>query len=63
MGGEADGGGRLQTEQPPDLPLSLSSSASSSSSSSSPQPAEPAPPQRGLADTEERGVEPLEDSQ
>lgn len=32
MGGEADGGGRLQTEQPPDLPLSLSSTSSSSSS-------------------------------
>ncbi|XP_059192221.1 nucleus accumbens-associated protein 2-like [Centropristis striata] len=68
MGGEADGGGRLQTEQPPDLPLSLSSSVSSSSSSSSsshpsPQPAEPAPPHRGLVDTEERGAEPLEDSQ
>lgn len=65
MGGEADGGGRLQTEQPPDLPLSLSSASSSSSSSShpSPQPAEPAPPHRGLADTDERGSEPLEDSQ
>ncbi|XP_047447131.1 nucleus accumbens-associated protein 2-like [Mugil cephalus] len=64
-GGEAEGGGRLQTEQPPDLPLSLSSSSSSSSSSShpSPQPAEPAPPHRGLADTDERGAEPLEDSQ
>ncbi|XP_005949535.1 nucleus accumbens-associated protein 2 [Haplochromis burtoni] len=65
MGGEAEGDGRLQTEQPPDLPLSLSSSSSSSSSSShpSPQPAEPAPPHRALADTDERGVEPLEDSQ
>ncbi|XP_069001431.1 nucleus accumbens-associated protein 2-like [Embiotoca jacksoni] len=67
MGGEADGGGRLQTEQPPDLPLSLSSASSSSSSSSSshpsPQPAEPAPPHRGLADTDERGAEPLEHSQ
>ncbi|XP_070819883.1 nucleus accumbens-associated protein 2-like [Chaetodon trifascialis] len=65
MVGEADGGGRLQTEQPPDLPLSLSSTSSSSSSSShpSPQPAEPAPPHRGLADTDERGAEPLEDSQ
>lgn len=65
MGGEADGGGRLQTDQTPDLPVSLSSSASSSSSSShpSPQPAEPAPPHRGLADTEERGAEALEDSQ
>lgn len=63
MGGEADGEGRLQTEQPPDLPLSLSSTSSSSSSSShaSPQPAEPAPPH--MADTEERGAEPLEDSQ
>ncbi|KAA8592840.1 hypothetical protein FQN60_018295 [Etheostoma spectabile] len=66
MGGESDGGGRLQTDQTPDLPVSLSSSASSSSSSSSssshpsPQPAEPAPPHRGLADTEERN---LEDSQ
>ncbi|XP_075938591.1 nucleus accumbens-associated protein 2-like [Anarhichas minor] len=58
MGGEADGGGRLQTE-PPDLPLS----SSSSSSHPSPQPAEPAPPHRVLADTEERGAEPLEDSQ
>ncbi|XP_018548828.1 nucleus accumbens-associated protein 2 [Lates calcarifer] len=67
MAGEADGGGRLQTEPPSDLPLSLSSSSASSSSSSSshpsPQPAEPAPPHRGLADTEERGAEPLEDSQ
>nr|XP_020450758.1 nucleus accumbens-associated protein 2-like isoform X2 [Monopterus albus] len=64
MGGEADEGGRLQTEQPQDLPLSLSSSSSSSSSSHpSPQPAEPAPPHRGLADREERGAEPLEDSQ
>ncbi|XP_053180703.1 nucleus accumbens-associated protein 2-like [Scomber japonicus] len=70
MGGEADGGGRLQTEQPPDLPLSLSSSSSASSSASSsssshpsPQPAEPAPAHRGLADTDERGEEPLEDSQ
>uniref|UniRef100_A0A665W332 NACC family member 2 n=1 Tax=Echeneis naucrates TaxID=173247 RepID=A0A665W332_ECHNA len=64
MGGEADGGGRLQTEPPSDLPLSLSSSSSSSSSSHpSPQPAEPAPTHRGLVDTEEMGVEPLEDSQ
>ncbi|XP_040011614.1 nucleus accumbens-associated protein 2-like [Xiphias gladius] len=68
IAGEADGGGRLQTEPPSDLPLSLSSSSSSSSSSASsshpsPQPAEPAPPHRGLADTEERGAEPLEDSQ
>ena len=66
MGGEADGGGRLQAEPPPDLPLSLSSTSSSSSSSSShpsPQPAEPAPPHRGLAETDERGVGPLEDSQ
>ncbi|KAM7415503.1 hypothetical protein PAMA_017826 [Pampus argenteus] len=67
MGDETDGGGRLQTEQPPDLPLSMSSSASSSSSSSSssshpsPQPAEPT--HRGLADTCERGLGPLEDSQ
>uniref|UniRef100_A0A8C2WQJ7 NACC family member 2 n=1 Tax=Cyclopterus lumpus TaxID=8103 RepID=A0A8C2WQJ7_CYCLU len=62
---EADGGGRLQTEQPPELPLSMSSSASSSSSSShsSPQPAEPVPSHRGLVDAEERGAEPLEDSQ
>ncbi|XP_031695106.1 nucleus accumbens-associated protein 2-like isoform X2 [Anarrhichthys ocellatus] len=58
MGGEADGGGRLQTE-PPDLPLS----SSSSSSHPSPQPAEPTPPHRVLADTEERGAEPLEGSQ
>lgn len=65
IGGEADGEGRLQTEQPPDLPLSLSSSSSSSSSSShpSPQPTEPAPPHRALADTDEQGAEPLEDSQ
>ncbi|XP_058492678.1 nucleus accumbens-associated protein 2-like [Solea solea] len=64
MGSEADGGGRLQTEPPAHLPLSLSSSSSSSSSSHpSPQPAEPAPSHRGLADTEERGAEPLEDSQ
>uniref|UniRef100_A0A672YNI0 NACC family member 2 n=1 Tax=Sphaeramia orbicularis TaxID=375764 RepID=A0A672YNI0_9TELE len=65
MGNEADGGGRLQTEQPPDLPHSLTSSSSSSSSSShpSPQPAEPAPTHRGLADMDERGAEPLEDSQ
>uniref|UniRef100_A0A3B5ARD9 Nucleus accumbens-associated protein 2-like n=1 Tax=Stegastes partitus TaxID=144197 RepID=A0A3B5ARD9_9TELE len=64
LGGEAEGGGMLQTEQPPDLPLSLSSSSSSASSSHpSPQPAEPAPPHRGLADTDERGAEPPEDSQ
>ncbi|MEQ2290752.1 hypothetical protein AMECASPLE_006266 [Ameca splendens] len=68
MGGEADGEGRQQTEQPPDLPLSLSSSMSSSSSSSSsshpsPQPAEPAPPHRGLVDTNMRREEPTEDSQ
>ncbi|KAM4578581.1 nucleus accumbens-associated protein 2-like [Fundulus diaphanus] len=69
MGGEADGEGRQQTEQTSDLPLSLSSSLSSSSSSSSssshpsPQPAEPAPPHRGLADTDMRGEEPTEDSQ
>ncbi|TDH12622.1 hypothetical protein EPR50_G00048660 [Perca flavescens] len=64
MGGEADGGGRLQTDQTPDLPVSLSSSSSSSSSSHpSPQPAEHTPPHRGLADTEERGAEALEDSQ
>ncbi|XP_056275082.1 nucleus accumbens-associated protein 2-like [Pseudoliparis swirei] len=58
---EACGEGRLQTELPPELPLS--SSASSSSSSSSPQPAEPATSHRELVDREERGVEPLEDSQ
>ncbi|XP_035497076.1 nucleus accumbens-associated protein 2-like [Scophthalmus maximus] len=66
MGGEADGGGRLQTEPPSHLPLSLSSCSPPSSSSSShpsPQPAEPAPSHRGLADTEEGGAEPLEDSQ
>ncbi|CAB1434424.1 unnamed protein product [Pleuronectes platessa] len=63
MGGEADRGGRLQTEPPSHLPLSLSSCSSSSSSHPSPQPAEPAPSHRGLADTEERGAEPLEDSQ
>ncbi|KAM4577521.1 nucleus accumbens-associated protein 2-like [Odontesthes bonariensis] len=63
MGGEADGEGRLQTEQPADLPLSLSSSSSSSSSHASPQPAEPAPPHGGLADSDERGAEPLDDSQ
>ena len=63
IGGEADGGGRLQTEPPSHLPLSLSSCSSSSSSHPSPQPAEPAPSHRGLADTEERGAEPLEDSQ
>lgn len=62
MGGEADVEGRLQTEQPPDLPLSLSSTSSSSSSShASPQPSEPAPPH--MVDTDERGAEPLEDSQ
>lgn len=64
-GGEADGEERLQTEQPPDLPLSLSSAASSSSSSSSshasPQPAETAPAH--TANAEERGAEPLENSQ
>ncbi|KAK1876192.1 Nucleus accumbens-associated protein 2 [Dissostichus eleginoides] len=60
--GSGGGGERLQTEPPPDLPLS-SSSCSSSSSHPSPQPAESAPPHRGLADTEERGAEPLEDSQ
>ncbi|XP_076003679.1 nucleus accumbens-associated protein 2-like [Genypterus blacodes] len=68
MGAEADGGGggagRLQTEQTPDLPLALSTSSSSSSSSHpSPQPAEPAPAHRGLANADERGAEPLEDSQ
>lgn len=65
LGGEADGEGRLQTDQPPDIPLSLSSSSSSSASSShpSPQPAETAPPHRGLAETDMRGEEPLEDSQ
>ncbi|XP_060928266.1 nucleus accumbens-associated protein 2-like [Limanda limanda] len=61
-GGEADGGGRLQTEPASHLPLSLSSCSSSSSSHPSPQPEEPAP-SRGLADTEERGAGPLEDSQ
>lgn len=61
---EADRGGRLQTEEPPDPPLSLSSSSSSSSSSHpSPQPTEPAPPHRALAETEERGAEPLEHGQ
>ncbi|XP_013878279.1 nucleus accumbens-associated protein 2 [Austrofundulus limnaeus] len=65
LGGEADGEGRIQTDQAPDLPLSLSSSSSSSASSShpSPQPAETAPPHRGLADTDMSGAEPLEDSQ
>ncbi|XP_029016467.1 nucleus accumbens-associated protein 2-like isoform X2 [Betta splendens] len=58
LGDEADGGGRQQTEEPPDLPLSLSSS--SSSSHPSPQPTEPALPHRALVDTEERGAEPLE---
>jgi len=58
---EACGEGRLQTELPPELPLS--SSASSSSSSSSPQPAEPTTSHRELVDREERGAEPLEDSQ
>lgn len=62
-GGVADGEGRPQTEQPPDLSLSTTSSSSSSSSSShaSPQSAEPAPAH--MADTDERGAEPLEDSQ
>lgn len=65
LGGEADGEARLQTDQPPDIPLSLSSSSSSSASSShpSPQPAETAPTHRGLAETDMRGEEPLEDSQ
>lgn len=63
MGGEADGEGGLQTEPPPELPLSLSSSSSTSSSHPSPQPAEPAPTHKGLAEADERGVEPLEDSQ
>lgn len=63
MGSEADGGGQLQTEQPPDLPHSLTSSSSSSSSHPSPQPTEPASTHRGLADMDERGAEPLEDSQ
>ncbi|XP_061586136.1 nucleus accumbens-associated protein 2 [Cololabis saira] len=65
MGGEADGEAGLQTEPPPELPLSLSTSSSSSASSShpSPQPAEPAPAHRGLAEADERGPEPLEDSQ
>ncbi|KAM9393632.1 nucleus accumbens-associated protein 2-like [Pholidichthys leucotaenia] len=57
-GGEGDGGG---SEQPPDLPLSSSSSSSSSSSHPSPQPVETTPLHQGLAD--ERGAEPLEDSQ
>lgn len=62
IGGEADGEGRLQTEQPPDLPLSLSStSPSSSSSHASPQPGEPTPPH--MAEADARGAEPLEDSQ
>ncbi|CAN9512887.1 unnamed protein product [Ophioblennius macclurei] len=63
MGGEGESAARLQTEQPPDLPLSSSSCTSSSSSHASPEPAEPAPPLRGLADTDERGPDPLEDSQ
>lgn len=62
IGGEAEGEGRLQTEQPPDLPLSLSStSPSSSSSHASPQPEEPTPPH--MAEADARGAEPLEDSQ
>lgn len=62
-GGAVDGEERLQTEQPPDLPLSLSSAASSSSSShASPQPAETAPAHTAST-TEERGVELLENSQ
>lgn len=62
-GGAVDGEERLQTEQPPDLPLSLSSAASSSSSShASPQPAETAPP-HSAGNTEERGAELLENSQ
>ncbi|KAM9858333.1 nucleus accumbens-associated protein 2-like [Aulostomus maculatus] len=58
MGSEAEGGGRLQTEQAQDTSLS----SPTSSSHSSPPPEEPAPPHRGLADTEERGAEPQEDS-
>ncbi|XP_068594745.1 nucleus accumbens-associated protein 2-like [Brachionichthys hirsutus] len=62
MESEADGGVRLQTEQPPDHSLSLSSASSSSSSSHpSPQPAEHAPPH--ISDADETGAEPLEDSQ
>ncbi|KAM6930373.1 nucleus accumbens-associated protein 2-like [Xenentodon cancila] len=63
MGGEADGETGLQTEPPPELPLSLSTSSSSSSSHPSPQAAEPAPTHGGLAEADERGAEPLEDSQ
>lgn len=62
-GGAVDGEERLQTEQPPDLPLSLSSATSSTSSShASPQPAETAPPHTAST-TEERGAELLENSQ
>uniref|UniRef100_A0A8C7ZC55 Nucleus accumbens-associated protein 2 n=1 Tax=Oryzias sinensis TaxID=183150 RepID=A0A8C7ZC55_9TELE len=74
-GGGGGGGGQVEERltgeahgeernaQTTDLPLSSSSSSSSSSSHPSPQPAEPAPPQRGLADTDERREEPLEESQ
>ncbi|XP_037339483.2 nucleus accumbens-associated protein 2-like isoform X1 [Pungitius pungitius] len=58
VGGEADVGGRIQTDHLLDLHLS-----SSTPPHASPQPAETAPPPRGLAEPEERGAEPLEDSQ
>ncbi|XP_034025519.1 nucleus accumbens-associated protein 2-like [Thalassophryne amazonica] len=60
MGVEVDQGGRLQTEQVPDLPLPVSSS---SSSHSSPQSAESAPSHGRLAEGDEKRVEPLEDGQ
>lgn len=56
MGGEADGGGRLQTGHPPHLPLSASSSqASPQNTVSSPSP--------HLPDTDHKGAGPLENSQ
>ncbi|KAM8885643.1 nucleus accumbens-associated protein 2-like isoform 2-T3 [Spinachia spinachia] len=59
MGGEADGGARIQTDQPLDLPLS----SSTPPGQLSPQSAETAPPPRGLAEPEKRGTEPVEDIQ
>lgn len=58
LGGEADGGGRLQTGQPPHLPLPASSSQAP------PQNTMPMPtPSPHLPDTDHKGAGPLENSQ
>lgn len=56
MGGEADGAGRLQTGQPPHLPLPASSSQAP------PQNTVPSPSPH-LPDTDHKGAGPLENSQ